>query len=108
MSKATPIPTRVRKVVKERDGGHCLRCGAAGANELHHRRRRGVGVDPHEICNIVTLCWKDHRWAHAHPEAARAQGFIVSMFDDEPFRVPVKSFMGAITLACDGGLNYVV
>lgn len=101
-----PIPTRVRVTVRERDGGHCLRCGAAGAHELHHRRRRGVGDDPHDVANLVTLCFLDHRWAHAHPDDARAGGFIVSMHDDDVAAIVLASYMGPITLEADGGIRW--
>lgn len=107
---AGPIPTRARQTVKERDLGHCLRCGAAGARELHHRRRRGVGEDPHLVCNLLTLCGPGgcHDWVHAHPEEARRLGYIITSYDDtEPFRVVLASFMGPILLSCDGGLDWV-
>lgn len=108
-TNANAIPTRARAIVKERDQGHCMRCGAAGAHEVHHRRRRGTGDDPHEVCNLVTLCGPGgcHDWVHAHPELARRQGFIISMFDDEPFRITLKSFMGSVRLSCDGGIDWV-
>jgi hypothetical protein len=107
---ANPIPTKARNTVRIRDEGHCLRCGAAGARELHHRRRRGVGEDPHLVCNLITLCGPNgcHAWAHAHPEDARRLGYIISSYgDEEPFRVPLHSFIGVIVLSCDGGRDWV-
>lgn len=100
------IPTRARAVVRERDGGHCLRCGAGGGIEVHHRRRRGVGEDPHQYPNLISLCAVCHPWVHAHPEDARAGGFIVSMHVDDVAGVRVTSFMGCLMLATDGGLDW--
>lgn len=104
---SNPIPKRARAVIKERDGGHCLRCGAGGGIEVHHRRRRGIGEDPHAYCNLMSLCATCHPWVHAHPELARAAGFIVSMHVDYVCDVRVNSFMGPILLAGDGGLDWV-
>lgn len=101
------IPTHARTVCRERDQGRCVRCAGGAYTELHHRRRRGVGEDPHAYCNLITLCVVCHKWAHAHPEEARAGGFIVSMYDDFPQDVVVVSFMGKIRLACDGGIDWV-
>jgi hypothetical protein len=110
--KGNPIPTTVRKVVRERDNQQCVRCGARVApGELHHRRRRGVGLDPHVASNLLMLCGGPahdgcHQWVHAHPEAAMLGGFIISVHDErEPGDVPVASFMGPIRLRADGGLD---
>jgi hypothetical protein len=109
------IPTRVRVVVRQRDEGHCMRCGVmVGANgELHHRRRRGTGEDPHSLANVITLCGGPahagcHQWVHAHPNEAREGGFIVSTYPEIPVdRVVVSSFMGRIALLEDGSLAWL-
>jgi hypothetical protein len=85
-----------------------VRCGGTAYLEIHHRRRRGVGEDPHAACNMLLLDLVCHKWAHAHPEDARAGGFIVSMYEDYPQDIPVSSFMGKIRLGCDGGIDMVI
>lgn len=51
--------------VKARDGGRCRRCGAAGANlKAHHIVPLAEGGADTEA-NMVTLCERCHRIAHA-------------------------------------------
>lgn len=109
MSKATQIPTRARQVVGERDQRRCVRCAGGAFPQLHHRRRRNVhrGDDEHAYCNLLTLCHVCHGWVHQHPAEARVGGFIVSAHEDDLASIPVRSFMGMITLACDGGIDWV-
>jgi 5-methylcytosine-specific restriction endonuclease McrA len=97
------IPARVRLVVRERDGEHCLRCGARGS-EVHHRQRRREGL--HGYANCITLCSVCHRWVHAHPVQARQDGLIVSFAVADVAAVQVSSFMGMLTLFDDGGLGF--
>jgi hypothetical protein len=102
-----PIPTKARQVVRARDMDRCVRCGGTAYLEMHHRRRRGIGADPHAPCNMLLLDLVCHKFVHAHPEEARAGGFIVSMYDDFPEDIPVVSFMGKIRLSCDGGIDWI-
>lgn len=111
--RGNPIPSAVRQVVRTRDNHQCVRCGARVApGELHHRRRRGIGQDPHAAANLVTLCGGPahngcHQWVHAHPQQATEAGFIVSVHDPaEPHDVPVASFQGQIWLRSDGGIDW--
>ena len=72
------IPTKVRKIVSSRDGGACVRCGAIGALELHHRRYRSRG-GMHDAANLITVCgWGNHTgchgWAHTDLRAL-GQGY---------------------------------
>lgn len=108
MSKGNAIPTHTRTVIRERDGGHCMRCGSAVfSGELHHRRRRGRrDGNEHGYENLITLCSEDHRWVHNHPELARIEGFIVSMHHDDVAAMVVASFMGPVTLDHDGGITW--
>ena len=102
-----PIPTRVRAVVRERDAGHCLRCGAGGDLEVHHRRRRGVRDGrEHGYENCLSLCFTCHCWVHAHPLEARQAGFIVSMHEADVEMVVLASFMGPVILEVDGGIRW--
>ncbi len=101
------IPTRVRAVVRERDGGHCLRCGAGGGLEQHHRRRRGVRDGyQHAFENVISLCGECHRWVHAHPQQAREGGFIVSAHVERVHEVALASFMGRVVLDDAGGIRW--
>lgn len=96
------IPAAARATVQRRDG-RCVRCGASGATQWHHRRSRRV-ADAHQhcACNGVTVCGACHRWAHAHPEAARNAGLIVSVFIAEPTTIPVKTYRGWSLHTCEG------
>lgn len=105
---ATPIPTKSRKLVRERDEGRCQRCSGPGT-QWHHRRRRGVqaGHDPHCPCIGISLCDTCHRRVHAFPHMAVQTGFIVSASDVEPWEAPVKSYHGWRIQNCDGTFTYV-
>lgn len=107
--KGTSIPARVRQAIRVRDNCQCQRCGTrVVSGELHHRRRRAVGDDPHALSNLVTLCGGPghdgcHQWVHAHPEAATRAGFIVSMHHDgDVAGVPVLTFDGLVRFDDDG------
>ena len=58
-TKATSIPTEVRKRVEERDGQKCLVCGRQGQGFCHYvpRSQGGLGIEQ----NLVTLCPDCHR-----------------------------------------------
>lgn len=98
------IPTRNREIVIERQNNQCARCGNRGA-EMHHRqRRREAG---HAISILVWLCSADHRWAHAHPVEAKADGYIIPPWETDPTTVPIKTFAGLATFDNEGGITYV-
>lgn len=91
MSKATPIPQKVRKIVLERADGRCEKCGRIAHLELHHRKYRSRG-GKHTVSNIVGLCGFGntsgcHGWAHTSPDA-HVDGFSVASWD-EPETKPV-------------------
>lgn len=83
-----PKPTRratgprwaaLREVVLARAGHRCERCGEGirlATFECHHRRLRSQGGRD-VVENLVAVCPDDHRWIHAHPTQARADGWIV-------------------------------
>ena len=105
-SKGNPIPANVRMTVDERDNRQCLRCGARSRAQHHRTRRREGG---HAVSNIVSACDACHRWIHANPVAARAGGFIIPTWSQEPTTtVPVAAFYGAVTLDDEGGVAWVV
>jgi hypothetical protein len=98
------IPTKARQIVKERSNGQCSRCGALGY-QIHHRLRRREGG--HALGILVLLCSTCHKWAHGHPNEAKATGFIISVHDREPEAVPIKTFMGWMLFDNDGGATFV-
>lgn len=57
-AKALQIPTRVKKIVYERDEGLCVVCGRSGFPDAHFipRSAGGLGIER----NIVTLCREHH------------------------------------------------
>lgn len=60
-TKATSIPTDVKKKVHERDNGQCLVCGRPvpwnmSCAHIIPRTKGGLGIEE----NIVTLCQDDH------------------------------------------------
>lgn len=104
MSKATPIPPAARAEVKGREMGRCLRCGAPAPNGHWHHRRSRSRRDQHTHCpcNGVWLCGTCHEWVHQHPFEAKALGFIVSKYVDDPGVVPVRTWFGNILNTCEG------
>lgn len=86
--KRTPVKKRsrpradvyaeLRRVIHERAGGRCERCGTplVDAFEAHHRKLRSQGGRD-DVTNLVALDGDCHRWAHENPDAATAAGWIV-------------------------------
>ena len=96
------IPPESRALVEQRDRMRCGRCFGPGS-EWHHRRSRRVRADHrHCACNGTLMCGTCHRWAHSNPEHARATGFIVQQWEDEPLNVPQLRTDGWWALVCDG------
>lgn len=98
----------VRLVIYVRAGGRCELCAKSlniANMEGHHRRTRAVGPDC--PCNALALCSTCHHdEVHAHPEEARARGWIVTRHasDFEPADVPVElaSHPEGVLLTCEG------
>ncbi|WNM65444.1 HNH endonuclease [Microbacterium phage Phonegingi] len=100
-----PTPATCR-IIDERDGYSCVRCGislAAVSGSRHHRQRRRSG--DHSPANLILLCGSGttgcHGWAHAHPAEARAVGLIVPTWTQPEF-VPVLTWRGWLRLVPDG------
>jgi hypothetical protein len=56
----------------------------------------------------VWLCETCHiPWAHHHPFAARASGFIVARYVSEPGTVPIDTCYGKVLFDCEGGYVFV-
>lgn len=57
-SRDRPSPA-LRRKVKARDGGRCVRCGSTECLEVHHSRRAADGGS-HDMTNLVTMCAERH------------------------------------------------
>jgi len=72
MPKSTDIPASSRRAVAERDGSLCRSCGRWNdALHLHHIVYRSQERNHHDPGNLVSLCWRCHKVAHAHPRLMR-------------------------------------
>jgi hypothetical protein len=66
MSREPNLPYGTRKEVLQRDGYHCIKCGAIGELEIHHIipvYKGGNDLDG----NLITLCHYCHREAPNEP-----------------------------------------
>lgn len=99
-----------KRLVNERDGGLCVRCGSE-ATDIHHRTPRGMGgsSDPetnYSPANLVSLCRSCHDYVHAHPAESYDDGFLVRSWDDPrdcPLMLANETVV--IYLAADGNLT---
>jgi 5-methylcytosine-specific restriction endonuclease McrA len=99
------VPADTRRMVERRSGGRC-EIGLTGvcdfvAIDVHHRRKRNIGLHPHAIWNLVHACRSCHSAAHGAPTQAREAGWIVSQYA-EPSRIPVLIRGTLRLLAADG------
>lgn len=118
-AQANTGPTAAqRRLVYDRDGGRCARCGIAadvvGFND-HHRQNRGMGGrqgDARATANLparrVILCGSGttrcHGWVTEHPDEAERAGLIVRRGGGiDPAKVPVLTWRGWILLDDAGG-----
>jgi hypothetical protein len=96
-----------RKIVYERSGGICEKCGWGRATNWHHRRAAGRVWAPE---NGLHLCGSGttgcHGWITEHPEISRAHGWSVSNYAD-PGTTPAHLWFGWRLLTPDGGVLYV-
>jgi 5-methylcytosine-specific restriction endonuclease McrA len=85
---------RTRQAVHGRSGGICEFCGIARAQEMHHRKSRGVGGQ-WSPANILHLCNTCHRRATLYPTWAKTLGLRV-LRADNPELVPVTRDSGTV------------
>ena len=86
------IPANVRRIVAARDMGLCVYTGRP-AEHIHHRRLRGMGgaAGDHTACpcNLVSLTFEAHEYAHRNRLVALAEGLIVPAATPVPGLLPV-------------------
>lgn len=99
-----------KKLVNERDGGLCVKCGSE-ATDIHHRMPRGLGgsSDPdrnYGLANLVSLCREDHDWVHSHPVESYDNGLLVRSWDN-PVDCPILLANDTIViyLTADGNVT---
>ncbi len=88
----------VRALLVQRSRGMCELCRRAPGTDAHHRRPKGMGgdkrPDTHAVTNGVWVCSPCHHdRIHAHPAAARADGWMVRQSAD-PALVPLRDRLG--------------
>lgn len=104
---------RTRRLVLERDGGRCVRCGSAhhwAGLSIHHRRLRSHPFDGmHRPSNLIALCGSGdagcHGHVHAHPSDAYAHGWMVHAWQ-MPGDVAVWTRHGLVLLDDEGGWRH--
>lgn len=93
-----------RRIIAERCGGRCERCGAPEYT-VHHRRKRSQGGTwcPSNLLALhgsgTTGC---HGWVEANPAAAHALGFWLRA-GQSPDTTPVWLWGRWVLLQPDGG-----
>ena len=99
-----------KRLVNERDGGLCVKCGSE-ATDCHHRMPKGMGgtSDPdrnYGLANIISLCAGCHRYVHSHPVESYDSGLLVRSWDN-PADCPIvlASETIVIYLAADGNIT---
>lgn len=110
-----PTPA-VRRLVAERAGGCCERCGQpiTGEYSIHHRKPRGMGGTKdtaiNSAANLLLLCGSAttaggcHTAVEKFRQSAMTTGLIVARTAD-PAKVPVKRHNGWAYLGHDGTLT---
>ncbi|MDR6861943.1 hypothetical protein [Phycicoccus sp. 3266] len=114
----TGFTTVTKNVIKDRDGGQCVRCGttvliwngttwqALARYEHHHRRPRAMGGSSDPVTNApvngLLLCAD----CHAHVESNRAEayddGYLVHQGID-PGAIPVLHHQHGLTYLTNEG-----
>lgn len=105
MSRVSPA---IRSLCTERDAEACVRCPKGRtrpAQQLHHRRPRGMGSSvrgsTNQPSNLISLCEPCHREVESDRSAAFTQGYLVRQ-GEEPSTVPVL-YRGQHVLLSDAG-----
>lgn len=98
------IPKSVSDLVKDRDQGRCIVCGAMGTERMHRIPRRDGGHSP---ANIALGCHTCHAKAHASPKWGYDMGIMCSRYVIAVGLVPILSWRGWVLLDNEGGLRVI-
>ncbi len=81
----------MNEAIAERDQFRCVRCGTlvSGPGKAVHHRVLG-NRKQNAAWNLILLCTPCHEWCHAHSEAARKSGWIISRHAARPHLVAVR------------------
>lgn len=112
MARRTAPATACVRLVRERDGHVCVRCGTGYSLTTQHRVSRGMGGTRQPWvnlpANLITLCGSGttgcHGWVEANPREAMRLGLAVSRYAD-PQTVPVHTWRGLLWLRNDGTID---
>lgn len=103
----TGFSADVRAQLMKRSSGVCEVCGNARAEEMHHRRPRGMGGSKRTETNTASagihICSACHSMIERHRNIAMLCGWLVSQYEDEPASVPVMYRGDLVRLDDDGG-----
>lgn len=91
-------------MVKERDQGRCIVCGAPGTERMHRIPRRDGG---HRPSNIALGCHTCHAKAHASPKWGYEVGIMASRYGVDVTMVPIWSWRGWVVLDDEGGYHVI-
>lgn len=102
----TGFSPAVRALITARSSGKCEICGLHAADEIHHRRPRGMGGSKRPDTNTasagVHLCRDCHRLVELHRSVAFTCGWLVSQYA-EPSAVLFMYRGDLVKLDDDGG-----
>lgn len=98
------IPQKVSDLVRERDQGRCIVCGAKGTERMHRVPRRDGG---HKPSNLALGCHTCHARAHASPKWGYEVGIMASRYGVDVNMVPIWSWRGWVLLDDEGGLSMI-
>lgn len=98
-----------RKVVMDRDGHSCVRCGHR-ASQVHHRIPRGMGgtrnPNAHELSRLISVCDDCHLWIESNRSEAEGLGYLVR-FGTPPAYAPILWRTRWVHLGSDGAVYAV-
>jgi hypothetical protein len=92
-SRRTGFDVVVRRLVLDRSGGLCERCGVRPVEALHHRRARGMGSTRRPETNLpangLGVCAPCHDHIERNRSEAYENGWLVHQHHD-PAQIPVN------------------
>lgn len=98
------IPQATSDLVKARDAGRCIVCGAIGTERMHRVPRRDGG---HRPSNIALGCHTCHARAHASPAWGYEMGIMASRYGVDLTLQPIRSWRGWVLLDDEGGIDVI-